>query len=254
MASAGRFIMDALGDAAAGDRESEQEHYVGAGAPRQGATEEEVALNKKNGAALLARAVKEDEDARRKEEKKKRRMQETEWGAFHRRWILGIKDHDSPSFMERGFAHGPYLSLTPSGKMNPHTKEREVSDAQILAIIGKLVLEKGYTELYCYKGNAIDPYLTSRMNNMLQKMMFQGEILEGRHVEARNVKMDGIEPWHGWWLGKMANNWRSIHRVWKEKAVIPYHIFKLHVATNDMLGNTSWMPRVPKMKDVTPSS
>lgn len=255
MASAGRFIMDALGDTAEADREIEQEHYVGADAPLQGETEEEAALRKKNGAAIMARAVKEDEAERRKKENAKRRMAETEWGAFHRRWILGIKDHHGSSpFLERGFAHGPYVSLVPAGKINPYTKERDVSDAQILAIIAKLVLEKGYNELYCYKGSAIDPYLTSRMNKMLQLLKEEGKILEGHQVMASNMRFPGAEPWRGWWLGRMSDKWRSMQGDWRSKVVIPYHMFKLDVATNDMLGKTDWVPRMPKMKDITPPS
>ena len=90
---------------------------------------------------------------------------------------------------------GDYFKITGRGDKNPYTGERTPSDKQIRETILRLVKEQGCDTIYCYKGNKIDPQLTSRTRQILSEMQQSGHILEGQRVSVSTSRMEDVEPW-----------------------------------------------------------
>lgn len=114
------------------------------------------------------------------------------WGRQRDRMKWGINEHEKDGL---GF-----LTVTGRGNKNPQMGGlRDMTDKQMMAAILKLHYAYGCETLYFYRGNNIDPSLTQRANDMIQKMQRPGGPLEGHHVQASSGSMPCAEPWGGFY-------------------------------------------------------
>ena len=136
------------------------------------------------------------------------------WHRFHERMKWGLCDHDC------GRNPKSFYSVTAKGPKNPQMGGmRDLTDKQLMALILKMALDKGYTKLYFYRGNKIDPGLTQRASQMVQKMSRPGGALEGHSVDVSYSKMPQPEPWRGFVSAKV-RLWNDIVDKWKEDRAI----------------------------------
>ncbi len=137
---------------------------------------------------------------------------------------------------------GNYFRVTSKGDKNPYTGERMPSDKQLRETILRLVKEEGCDTLYAYKGNHIDPQLTSRMKGILSSMMRPGHVLEGYDVRVSDNRMPELEPWRGTsFLTRSFAQASRDFQDWKEERAYKKEERKT-IAAEDRL---PWMPKLP---------
>ncbi len=147
--------------------------------------------------------------------KKREKTWETSvWGRYKHRVLMGVSDKDD------------YLVVDPRGRKNPQTRQKDVSDEQLRLMIVKGVLEKGFQTLYFYKGNNIDPMLTSKAQQMLNDLMKPGHVLAGYNVGISTQKMEKLESWRKyplsqWFRDREDSSDAKAHQKSEKKAVKP---------------------------------
>lgn len=115
-----------------------------------------------------------------------------------------------------GLQGSGYLSISPHGQYNPQTRQRELTDRQLRRIITRLVLTKGYTDLYCYRGNMIDQATTGRVNIMLMQMSREdrthGHLFRG--VRVNFMPSHDVLPMH--LTAAFTNATLPFRNVWRD--------------------------------------